>query len=359
MSATLTEDEIDIIQRLEQSGLRRTDATVAVVMTTREHARPRVELLHILRMYQGLESPGDVDGAVDRLIGNQWLEVKTSYDLTLVKQASNLRLLISQKVGVASFERKLKSIRQNIESCVEIVGSMTDEDSYLTFLGRLRQANTEILLPMLATSPDLQSIPILLARAAAGVRIRILLARPDLVARLRGESQRKTAEDAIRGWARQFKGIANVEIRLASRLTDTYLATCLLIDDTVLRLDVYDPHQHRSLQGTLLELRSERGTVWNVTRIVRRVFDEAWNSAIPIRRLGRFRRCLKKWWQLWLAIVFAVLAVFLYQKGDSATAQQYQVLSSILGSASGSFLVNWIVDSWGQFKEQVSLWMNL
>jgi hypothetical protein len=350
MSIVLTEDELEVSRLLAESGIDRPDAVVAVVMTTREHARPRDELTHILRAYQGIEKAGVANTSVDRLVERGWLRLRESYGMVLVEQAPDLRRLIAAQVGEAKIGRRLKAIRQNLDGCVEVIGAMSDEDAYLTYLQRLGQASSEILLPMLATSPSLNSIPVLQERASNGVRIRILLAQPAVVGRLRGESQRQTAVDAIRGWAEAFRSYPTVEIRLIHHIDDAFLATCMQIDETILRLDVYDPYQHRSLQGILVEFRSEQGTVWNITRAFRRLFDIAWRRALPLtlsKRLGLYAAEL---WQLLTAMVLTVCSAIVLVSYNSISAT---VLFAVLTSAAGSFFVNWLIDSRARIWEWV------
>lgn len=348
MPIALTDDELDVISRLEATGLSRVEATISVVLVTREHSRPEEELLHILRAYQGLDSDDVTRQAMMALKQAGWIVERQSYGLTLVEQVADLREKIASKCGAKTLARQLVRMRVDKADCFRLVGSMVDENSYTSYLERLRDAHSTICLPMLATTPDLAAIPILKARSQAGVRVRILLAEPDLVVALRGESQRRTSKDSIQGWRTQFRGYPNVEIRLAKSIEDTFLATCLLVDDSILRVDLYDPYRHRSLQGILFEFSSQDGIVWNLTRILQSVFDDAWERATPLKWTSRMLKRLKDSWQLVTAIVFTIAAIALFSLSG--------VLSGIVGSAAGSFFVNWAVDWRASIKTFFKKW---
>jgi hypothetical protein len=337
MSAALTPEEIDIVERLTHSGIHRRPATLAVAMVTREHARPEAELVDIVRQYQGLEDRENAIEAICTLKATGWLVEAVAYGTTLLRQAPDLRKQIAVKLGDKSLERTLGSLRSANDPLVAIVGSMTDENAYSTFLERLRGAHSEVCLPMLATTPKLQAADIIKERAAAGVKVRVLLASTDVVCKLRGNTMAKASKDSIKGWKDHAKQNSNIEVRISSQPSDMRLASCALIDNDVLRFDIYDPQMQRSLQGTLIEVTSGKGRKLNIISMFQDTFEDAWNRATPSGILGRFGQLFFMHWQWWLFAMFGL--------GAFATTS-HLVVVAILGSASASFLTNAIVTDW-------------
>src|SRR5690606_39013340 len=127
MSAALTREELDIVERLGNAGIPRKTATLAVAMVTREHARPEAELIDIVRQYQGLEHREDAIAAISTLKTTGWLVEIVAYGSTLLRQAPDLRRQIASKLADDSLEQTLGSLRSVNDPAVTIVGSMTDE----------------------------------------------------------------------------------------------------------------------------------------------------------------------------------------------------------------------------------------
>jgi hypothetical protein len=329
MSASLTTEEWMIVNDLVRAGVSAPSATLAIVMATREHSRPQTELADVVRQYQNLDSRTAAEQAIQDLLRRDWLSESESYGQYLIKQAPNLRQLIADALGNTSVGDKLLDLRASHEKGIRIVGSMNDELVYSSYLDLLRGAQREICLPMLATSPNLSSVPILKERAAKGVRIRILLGSPALVATLRGAPMKSVAADAIAGWEKHAKESKAIQIRIVHKPEHALLATCMLVDDTILRLDVYDPYNERSLQGVMVEFQSQPGARLNVIFWFREWFETAWRASQPTGRFGLLRWRLGRNWQLWVFCVFAVLAGTLSKS----------FWSGIFGSAAATFMI--------------------
>ncbi|WP_425613612.1 hypothetical protein NA78x_003447 [Anatilimnocola sp. NA78] len=317
--------------------MSRTTATLAVAMVTREHARPEAELVDIVRQYQGLEHREQAIAAISTLKATGWLVETETYGTALVRQAPDLRKQIASKLGDQSIERTLASLRSANDPVIAIVGSMTDDHTYSSYLERLRRAHSEICLAMLATTPKLQAAEIIRERASSGVKIRVLLASTDVVCMLRSNSMAKTSVDSIAGWKDHAKHSPNIEVRISSEPADMRLASCALIDGDVLRLDVYDPKTQRSLQGTLIEVTSGEGRQLNIVSMFKDAFDDAWHRATPSNTSAWLWKLFCEHWQWWFFVLFAI--------GSFATTSNL-VVTAILGSASASFLANAIVTSW-------------
>jgi predicted transcriptional regulator len=114
MSASLTSDERNIIQRLKDTGLPPASASLAVVMSTREHSRPEAELVDIVRQYMWLESSNDAREAIRYLKEKGWLEDYTTYGTTLVRQSAKLRKKIADELNDQSVKDQLKQIRRQL-----------------------------------------------------------------------------------------------------------------------------------------------------------------------------------------------------------------------------------------------------
>jgi hypothetical protein len=219
-----------------------------------------------------------------------------------------LREKIAKKLGDPSVADRLLAMRANLEPFVKVIGPMNDEVVYTTFLELLKGAQKEICLPMLATTPYEETVHILRERASAGVRVRILLGDPSLVAKWRGETMRKIAEERISQWVNAFKDRSTAEVRLSHSTEDMSLATCFSIDRETVRLDVYDPYTQRSLEGVMVEIVSPQGLSLNLIRIFQSLFDSAWSRAYSVGKYGRPRFILRRWWKVWVGLVIIGLA---------------------------------------------------
>jgi hypothetical protein len=278
-------------------------------MATRQHARPERELLDIVLQYPGLEHRPNADAALRELRALGWVVNQDSESLTLTLQAPDLRARIGDRLHDTEVPDKLATLRANLEpNAARVLGPMSDGTVYSSYLDLLRGAQNEICLPMLVTSSRLASVDILRERAEAGVRIRILVGAPPVVASMRGETMRAIAADRIREWVRNLGDLQTVEIRISHRVEDMWLGSCMAIDGRVVRIDVYDPDQQRSLQGIMLELANPQGLDLNLVRIFVELFRNAWDRAKPVTWPGRIAWRLRASWKLWLGLLFAVLA---------------------------------------------------
>jgi hypothetical protein len=240
-------------RELQRTGISLQASTVAVVMATREHARPLRELTDILRQYQNLETPDSTDRGVNELRAMGWLLETESYGLWLTHQAPNLRDVVEARLAMPGLSKEMQEMRSYLQPGIQIVGPMNDTSTYQTYLQLLQGAQSEICLPMLATTPNLSSVPIIQERARKGVRVRILLGSPELTTKLRGATMVRAAEDSIHGWSRHRQGHPKIEIRISSSAEDMEIASCMLIDRRLLRFDVYDPSKQRSLEVSWLK----------------------------------------------------------------------------------------------------------
>lgn len=302
MAINLDADELRLAKELELKGLDRSSAILSVVMVTRAHARPEHELIEILRQYPGLESFETAKRAVLNLKKRGWITSIMSYGVKLAQQSPELRTLIAKKIGDPTVADRLLELRASLEPFITVVGPMSDERVYVTFMDLLRNAQREICLPMLATTPYHETVTILRDRARAGVRVRILLGAPSLVARWRGEPMKSIAVKRISDWKHELSGLPSVRIRISHSAHAMEIASCALVDSYVARLDIYDPYTQRSLEGVMVELVSPPGMSLNIVKLFQRAFDSAWTRSYTVGRWAKLRWVLQRWWKVWLGI---------------------------------------------------------
>lgn len=161
MSASLNREELDIVRALRDVGISLPVATLAVVMITRDHARPENELADIVRQYQNLEDRSVAAEAIAELKRRNWLVISKSYGQELIHQSPDLKEKLAQEIGDPILPDKLLKLCSSLEPCIRILGSMNDRSIYGSYLDLLSAAQREICLPMLATSPHISSVSIL------------------------------------------------------------------------------------------------------------------------------------------------------------------------------------------------------
>lgn len=309
MPTSLDHAENSLIKRLSASGISREAATLAVVMATRQHARPEGELLDIVLQYPGLENRAIAEAALRELRALGWVVNQESESLTLTVQASDLRERIGNRLHDSQVPGDLAALRANLDqNAARVLGPMIDDQVYSSYLELLRSAQNEICLPMLVTSSRIASVEILRERAEAGVRVKVLVGAPHVVASMRGETMRGHAEQRIKEWVRKLGDLSAVEIRISHRVEDMWLGSCMAIDGRIVRIDVYDPNRQRSLQGVMLEISNPQGLDLNLVRIFVQLFSDAWDRAKPVTWQGRLGWRLRSGWKVWLGLLFGVIA---------------------------------------------------
>ncbi|WP_143254270.1 phospholipase D-like domain-containing protein [Amycolatopsis keratiniphila] len=305
---TLDRSELRIAQDLQQAGMTRSAAILAVVMATRGYDRPERDLAEIVRHYPGLESIAEARLAIQDLLHRKWLTRNVIHGVTVTGRVPRLADLIATRLGDQGIADRLLTLRVTLEPYIKVLGPMEDSSVFHSYLDLLRSARSEICLPMLVTPPYEETVRALRERAEAGVRIRILLAAPTLAAKWRSETMRTISTERIDAWVREFKNHPNVEIRLSRTAEDMELATCFSIDGEIVRFDIYDPYRQRSLEGVMIEVAAPQGMLPNFVRIFLRLFEEAWSGAVHVSIRARILWFFRKRWKAWFAILFLLLA---------------------------------------------------
>ncbi len=347
MSINLTHEESEAIGALRNAGMSPAEATLAVIMFTRGHARPEEELINIVDLYPGLADRQQTQQAIDALKSKGWLITATSYGQIITRAAPDLQQKMAECIPNQILIDRLPQPRSQIASelppQIHLIGQMNSENNYGTYLDLLRQANSEICLPMLVTPPYPTTAAILQDRARRGVHVKLLLASPRVAAKIRGETVADRARRAISDWREKARGFPNMEIRMAHLPEDMYFATSWTLDRKLLRLDIYDPFRQRSLAGYMIEFDSRLGPDYNIVTLFQAHFDRAWNRAQPLHPLGN------GWWwvkQNWQWVAFAITALIALPLGMS-------VWGGIVGSVAATFLFNALVTSWPMIRAAI------
>ncbi|MDO5373174.1 MAG: hypothetical protein Q4F10_06950 [Corynebacterium glutamicum] len=185
---------------------------------------------------------------------------------------------------------------------VERLGHMGKSEIYDTFPEKLREAQSTICLPMLATSYDQELIDILKERAKAGVSIKILRASPKLVGQIRGKNTVNQAKAQSNSWRDLWK-VDGIEVRETNHREDLHSASSALIDDITLRYVIYDDSISRSTEGTMVEISGDKPA--NLTKLFANYFENAWNRAHPVRKCERIMWSLTRKWRVLLFLTFS------------------------------------------------------
>jgi hypothetical protein len=346
MGVMLVKEEREVVRALRNTGMPLPVATLAVVLFTRGHLRPEKELIDIIGQYPNLEHTDVAENALTILKEMGWLTKTDSFDQSIVLAVSDLGEKMAERIKNQSLIDSLLLMRSQstLASNVKLLGPMNTEQMYGSFRDLLQEAQREICLPMLATSPHSSVVEIIQERARKGAHVRILLASTEVAIKLRGETVAAKSQEAIKGWIKHAQNIPQMEIRIVHRPEDMYFATSWTLDEHLLRFDIYDPLMQRSLEGIMIEVVSPPGFHLNLITMFQACFNAAWNRAEPIHTFGKVRWWLVSNWQWWAFGVTAFIALLL---GGTS------VWGGIVGSVSATFLFNALVASWPRIRSAV------
>ena len=323
----LSRAESNVISALVGKGMTRANATIATVMATRPAGRAREQLVDVvLTGYPGLEDRTVTMAAVEELLDSKWLTEEQSRGTQICHAASNILSLMEAYVGDQELIHGLATERAARSLQVELIGPIYDEAVKNRFATAISGASKIIRLPLLATPSNFEYAAELEDRARQGVRLHILLASPDVVAELRGESQRQRAEDSLRGWTSLTSGWPNTELRIMRNPAEATLAATSSFDDGRALLAVYDLRRQRSVDSAVLDV-SQPGYIPNVVDIYNRAFADAWGHSRPVRGPRLVLWWLEKMaWQMTLLVSFLVASI-------SSNSTLVNVAAGIAGTA--------------------------
>jgi hypothetical protein len=142
---------------------------------------------------------------------------------------------------------------------------------------------------------------------------------------------RDTAARAIAGWMAHAKEQPNIEVRITDSVEDMIMATCMSIDNNLLRYDIYDAMKQRSLQGIMIEVKSPPEMDLNLVAMFRKAFDEAWARGYKPTIGGRLAKFIGSSWHWLLCGLFTLISV---------AVTHDQLLFAIFTSVAASFFVS-------------------
>lgn len=320
----------ETVLKLQHSGQSFERSMIITVMATRTTATSRRQLIdEVLTGYPGLENPSAVGAAVAQLITDGWL-VET--DVSGVKQcqaAPDILTRIGERIGPGPVSA-LAEFRGRQTPNFSLIGKIDDQLSVDTIYGAIRSAQREICLPFLGTPSSIAIAEELHERARRGVRIRILVASPEVVAKLRGEAQRQRGVVSVAGWATQTRDWPNTETRIATHADDMLMAASASFDANRVILAVFDTGRQRAHESTVIDV-ERQGYALNLVALFNRHFNEAWARAKPTNGIRRFWWRLSRFaWEICFIVSLIVASIF---------AKSQPTLSSIAAGVSATSLV--------------------
>ena len=231
-----------------------------ILMSVRQYYRTKNDLVSILCEYPGLGNKDELRDCITACIAKGFLREKTIADITICYQDQeclqkfyDLQYIreIDQKINVVEKIETLRNKYANHTNCTiygHLSGGETSGNAYLSFIARLKSARQQIWLPMINTDTHTDTIKVLKERAEHGVKIYILMANNKIVDRFRGGNNYNRKK-----WIAEFKNVPNVKIRTYSKQKYSQLGSCVLIDNAVLRLAIFDYQRQKSTEGMLVE----------------------------------------------------------------------------------------------------------
>jgi hypothetical protein len=266
---------------------------------------------------------------------------------TVWKAAPDLQAKLEAYIHNPGLISHLAQSRPNTNALpanIRLIGPTSNQYSYGTFLDLLRHAQSEICLPMLITPPYHDTVSILQTRASHGVHVRILLASPQVAAKLRGKTFANKAERAIKEWKKIVQDYPHMEIRVSHRIEDmAHLATSWTLDRKLLRYDCYAPYHQRSLAGYLIEFDSRTEPELNIIHMFQACFDEAWKQAQSTSRLSGIWWKTRQNWQWGAGLATVLIAIPL---GTS-------IWGGIAVSIAATFWFNALISSWAMIRQLI------
>ncbi len=318
ITASYSQKQNSIIDEIKKANLHEGSITnFLVIMSTNRFFRTADDLANIVSEYPGI---GRKETA------KQLIELCEQRGLLKTKKAPNAPS--SDKYYyqdnqcfekfVESFPVKIKMMindcrnSYNQSVCVEVLGLLSgrEQDEYLnsSFHWRLREAQSEILLPMLNTAANETIIKILKDRASFGVKVKILL--PDFNKVVK--KIRNAQNDSTKKWIEELHGIKNIEIRRYNRIEDSSIYSSVIIDRKICRICVFDSKREKSSNGTLIEVKKS-GYNLNLTEMLIDRFNEIWFHSVSIDSNIIINLLTNK--HFWF-ITFLVLTIIIYLRTD-------------------------------------------
>ena len=344
-------EQYDIINIIQKQGYYEGIKTrLLLLMSTNNYARTISDLAGILCEYPGLSNQNELIRCIELCIKEGFLKTRDSLGISICYQDKEC---LEKFLAVLPDEicTKILHYRQTYlnSSCVTVLGLLSGgkELGFInsSFLQRLQEARSEILLPMLNTSPNENVIKILRERAEAGVQVKILLADyKKVVRKIRGGK-----DSTLEQWANSLEGVDNIEIRVYNKIADSNIYSSVVIDRVFCRICVFDNVKEKSSNGTLIEL-TKNGYDLNLTNIIADRFNEIWLRSRPVTtsKIAWFLQDKRCW-------LFAGILVCIPIYQYSNDAAQDVILNIII--ALGGSLLTLLYENIGSAISSIYRWL--
>ena len=320
------------IDKMQAGGSSFEEACICVLMYFREFSRPVSEMPAIISRFSPQLSENKVSEAFGNLVNAGLIEEGTYGELTIYKLMDKFEMKLEQYTGISNLSNEIseqKNLIYSIKKTKSRVnlspkGGVSVEGNYQALLTRLKSARNSIKLAMLCSKVYEDIAKILEEQANKGVYVQILIGSNDITKKIRGKSVSGTFD----AWNKRFTGVKNVEIRRFSNETVAELCSSYLIDDSILRLVVYDYASMPSLDGYLLEIIQQNKTNINLVSWYRRKFDEEWEKA-RFSNIPKFVRAICSLFTL--SIITIALIIYCVYK-FKIEGVLYEILLILLGA---------------------------
>ena len=284
MSTFYLEDfERTYIDRLRAAGIPYADAYLCILMYFKEISRPIGEMPAIISRYSANLTEESIRKSYDKLMSNGLIEKGHYGDIEVYKTVADYENKLEKYTAIKGLalelmESKMLLLDTNHEnSKVKLTarGVVSAEGNYSTLLSRLQSAHNTVKAAMLCSKVYEETAVVFEEMASKGVKIQLLVGSTELVKKVRGSS----TDGTFLAWKKRLQINSNIEVRQFSRASAAELCSSYLIDDSVLRLVVFDYATMPSLDGYLIEVVQKTNSNINLVHWYKTKFDEEWQAA--------------------------------------------------------------------------------
>ena len=308
------------VDKIQAAGYSFEESYICILMYFREFTRPLNELPAIISRFSPHLTEEKVHSTFLKLKETGLIEEDSYGELKIYKITENFEKKLEEYTHIENLsyelteQKSIISLLNGSKSKVNLTpkGGVSLEGNYQSLLTRLRSSRNSIKAAMLCSM------------ANKGVNVQLLIGSTNIAKKIRGKSVKGTYEV----WKNRFANINNVEVRQFDSESAAELCSSFLIDDSVLRLVVYDYATMPSLDGYLLEVIQQNNANVNLISWYKTKFDSEWEkskySDIPI--------VIKKIFSLnTLCLIITALLIYIYYKYH-INGLAYDILLLILGA---------------------------
>jgi len=303
--------ETDTAALLEAEGFARSEALIVTALASHRYARTLGKLIDVLSGHTGLENIENTQRAVTNLVAADILIITQHGHQDIITLAPDVSRILEDS-GKSAAAVAVATLEQVPVARVRALGPMAAKAIVVSFAEAIATAERVIRLPFFSSTATIEGIDALSERAHAGVEVRVMLASPEVMSKLRGASHAQRTKRAIASWRETTRHWPNTELRVATRAEDVELGGSMSIDTRLLRLDVHEPLAERSIYGEMIEVNSAGG---NVIRMFDSYFDQAWMRARPVHWTARAARLVASW--KWAVVSAAAILAIVYLPSNS------------------------------------------